>query len=39
MLRDVLKRLLRALTAFIIVLRHDPIEACAKINEVLGIRG
>ena len=34
-----LKRLLRALTAFLIVLKNDPIEAHAKITEVLGIRG
>ncbi len=34
-----LKRLLRALTAFLVILWHDPIEAHAKITEILGIRG
>lgn len=35
-----LKRLLRALTAFLIVLRHDPIEAKMKLEEFFaGIRG
>ncbi len=34
------KRLLRAFTAFIIVLRHDPIEAKEKIERFFaGIRG
>ena len=39
MIATILRRLVRAVTAFIVVLWHDPIEAHAKITEILGIRG
>lgn len=39
MLKSALKKLLRAFTAFILVLWNDPITAHQKITEILGIRG
>jgi hypothetical protein len=34
-----IKKLLRALTAFLVVLWHDPVEAHKRVTEILGIRG
>jgi hypothetical protein len=34
-----LKKLARAITAFFVVLWHDPVAAHQKITEILGIRG
>ena len=39
MITTLAKRLLRAVTAFIVILWHDPVEAHQKITEILGIRG
>ncbi|MBK8773009.1 MAG: hypothetical protein IPM06_21610 [Rhizobiales bacterium] len=39
MIATIFKRLFRAVTAFVVVLVHDPVAAHQKITEVLGIRG